>query len=67
MLLAATQPDLVRCLTPVGNFGAGVWILTTAELKAAPRVRALIDFITPNAIARSRRMLQEAERREAAG
>jgi DNA-binding transcriptional LysR family regulator len=64
ILMGAVNEDLVRCFVPDQRFGASVWILTTAELKSAPRVRAFIDFITPKAVALARAVIDEADRRQ---
>jgi DNA-binding transcriptional LysR family regulator len=65
-LMAAVETDLVCCIPPTSELEANVWLLTTPELKSSPRVRAFIDFIVPNVIARSRAIIEEADRREAA-
>lgn len=64
-LMAATEPDLICCIPPIPGMEAHLWIVTTATLKAAPRVRAFIDFMAPSLLARARAVLDEAEQRTA--
>lgn len=46
-LLADLDPDFVQCWPPIPELRAGSWVVTRAELKDTPRVRAFIDFIVP--------------------
>jgi len=46
-ILADLEPDLVRCLPPIPPPTPAVWMVTRAELKDTPRVRAFIDFFIP--------------------
>lgn len=43
--LADRDPDLVRCLDPIANDGAELWLLTHERLRHTPRVRAVMDFL----------------------
>lgn len=64
-LMAASEPDLICCIPPMAELDANVWLLTTPQLQSTPRVRAFIDFMVPNIIARARAVLEEAARRDA--
>jgi DNA-binding transcriptional LysR family regulator len=43
--IADRDPDLVRCLDPLTDDGAELWLLTHERLRHAPRVRAVMDFL----------------------
>ena len=48
LIAAATAdqlPDLIRLPDGEADFGLGIWALTHADLRAVPRVRALLDFL----------------------
>lgn len=64
-LMAAVEPDIVCCLPPRPDLNADVWMITTPQMKDLPRVRAFIDFMAPNIVARTRTALAEAARRDA--
>lgn len=45
-LVAASDPDFVRCFTPQGGpQPPDIWLLTHERLRDVPRVRAVMDFI----------------------
>lgn len=50
--LGARHPELRHCLQI--PHGGSIWVMTTAELRHTPRVRAFIDFMTPHLAAMSR-------------
>jgi DNA-binding transcriptional LysR family regulator len=50
--LGGRYPELRYCL-PIPHNG-GVWVMTTAELRNTPRIRAFIDFIAPHLAAMAR-------------
>ena len=56
-IVADLEPDLIRCL-PIPPPRPAVWMVTRAELKDAPRVRAFTDFFLPF-IEQTRRALVE--------
>jgi DNA-binding transcriptional LysR family regulator len=58
-LVAGADDDLVRCLAAPGL--DGIFLITTPELRDAPRVRAFLDFMAPILQARIRQ-LNEASR-----
>lgn len=43
--IADRDRGLVRCLDPVPGDNTELWLLTTARLRHAPRVRAVMDFL----------------------
>ena len=43
--IADRDPDLVRCLEPIANDDAELWLLTHERLRHTPRVRAVMDFL----------------------
>jgi DNA-binding transcriptional LysR family regulator len=45
MFVAASDPDLIRCLPPRSDKDHGLWLLTHERLRHTPRVRAVIDFL----------------------
>jgi DNA-binding transcriptional LysR family regulator len=65
-IIGAAEPDLVRCVDTPADFTDHLWLVTAPELKTAPRVRAFMDFITPNIIARLKAFQDAAEARAAA-
>lgn len=44
--MADRDPELVRCLPPQRGDDGSVWLLTHERLRHAPRVRAVLDFLT---------------------
>lgn len=42
---AERDPDLVRCIDPVGGDETSLWLLTHERLRHTPRVRAVMDFV----------------------
>lgn len=44
--LAARHPELRPCLDI--PFEGGIWLMTTAELRNTPRIRAFLDFMAPH-------------------
>lgn len=44
-LVADVDPDLVRCWPPIPEAKASGWIVTRADMKDVPRVRAFSDFM----------------------
>jgi DNA-binding transcriptional LysR family regulator len=45
-VMAACDPDFVRCFTPDIEQPHEVWLLTHERLRSVPRVRAVLDFLT---------------------
>ena len=43
--IADREPDLVRCLPPVEDDPALLWLLTHERLRHTPRVRVVMDFL----------------------
>jgi DNA-binding transcriptional LysR family regulator len=43
--IGETEPELIRCLPPVGVLNAQTWLLVRADLRSAPHVRAFVDFL----------------------
>jgi DNA-binding transcriptional LysR family regulator len=39
------EPDLMRCIAPPPELDAEMWLILREELKSAPHVRALADFL----------------------
>lgn len=56
--LGARHPELRHCLQ-IPDRGS-IWVMTTAELRNTPRIRAFIDFMTPHLAAMSRDMGEPA-------
>jgi len=52
-----TRPSLTRLAEPHPDFGADLWLLTHADLRGVPRVRALLDFLATE-IAKRRRFIE---------
>jgi DNA-binding transcriptional LysR family regulator len=44
---ADQDPDLIRCMLPEPVPTGSLWLVTRAELRNVPRIRAFIDFVTP--------------------
>jgi DNA-binding transcriptional LysR family regulator len=60
-LAADPDPDLIQCHPPIPELRTGAWVMTRAELKDTPRVRAFIDFIVPHFTAVRKRLEAEGE------
>jgi len=43
--VADREPDLVRCLPPMAESNAGLWLLTHERRRHVPRVRIVLDFL----------------------
>lgn len=52
--LGARYPELRHCL-PIPHGGA-IWLMTTADLRHTPRIRAFMDFMAPHLAATSRQL-----------
>jgi DNA-binding transcriptional LysR family regulator len=39
------EPDLVRCLPPIAELDAEVWLIVREDVKSAPHVRAFTEFL----------------------
>lgn len=46
-VLADLDPDLIRCMLPQPAPTGNLWLVTRAELRNVPRIRAFMDFVTP--------------------
>lgn len=46
--LGDRYPELRHCVPIPFDGSPGIWIMTTAELRNTPRIRAFMDFITPH-------------------
>jgi DNA-binding transcriptional LysR family regulator len=44
-VMAACDPDFVRCFTPDISQPHELWLLTHERLREVPRVRAVMDFV----------------------
>lgn len=53
-IMADMEPDLVQVFPPQPAGRSYTWIVTRADLKDTPRVRAFLDFFAPRMIALSR-------------
>jgi DNA-binding transcriptional LysR family regulator len=53
--LGDIDPDLVRCSEVIPEVRGSTWMVIRPELRDVPRVRALIDFLTPHFLAEVRR------------
>jgi len=40
------EPDLMRCLPPIRELDAEVWLIIREDIKQAPHVRAFVDFLS---------------------
>jgi molybdate transport repressor ModE-like protein len=61
MLIADHEPDMVRCFE-LADFPSMTYVLTRADMRDVPRVRAFIDFLVPHFTA-IRMKLEETGRR----
>lgn len=43
--MAEPEPDLVRCIGPLDEIGAPLWMITRSDNKDEPRIRAFTSFI----------------------
>lgn len=62
-LIGAAEPDLIQCMVAPTDFASALWILTATALKTTLRVRAFIDFVAPNIVARMRAIQDAANQR----
>ncbi len=44
-LIGDTEPDLVRCLSPVREVESEMWLIVREEVKSAPHIRAFSDVL----------------------
>jgi DNA-binding transcriptional LysR family regulator len=44
-IAADSDPELIRCLPPLGDHGRMLWLLTHERVRHVPAVRAVIDFL----------------------
>ncbi len=51
--VAAGDPEMVRCFDPKIEHDYEIWLLTHERLRSAPRVRAVLDFLSGYFAARS--------------
>ena len=56
------DPELIRCIEPPRALDSALWLVTRADIKDEPRVRAFTDFITARTV--SMRHLFELKPRE---
>ncbi|HEX8525374.1 LysR family transcriptional regulator [Allosphingosinicella sp.] len=49
--LAEPDPELVRCIGPMDDVGAPLWLVTRSDNKDEPRIRAFTTFISARIIA----------------
>lgn len=47
-VIGDADPELLRVFGPIEGTTGATWILTRADLKDSPRVRAFIDFLVPH-------------------
>lgn len=59
--MAASDPELVRCLPPRDDDETALWLFTHERLRHVPRVRVVLDFLAER-LGRLRRQAEEAER-----
>jgi DNA-binding transcriptional LysR family regulator len=55
-LMGDGDPDLVRCFAPPAELRSEMWLIVRAEVRAAPHVRALADFLAAYVIGQRRRL-----------
>jgi molybdate transport repressor ModE-like protein len=60
-LLADLEPDLVQLFPPDPETLSFTWMITRADLKDAPRVRAFMDFFAPRIAALTREYRQRGD------
>jgi DNA-binding transcriptional LysR family regulator len=51
-MAGAMEPGLVRCFPPIADVVTPIWLVAPERLRAAPRLRALMDFLPPRMKAR---------------
>jgi DNA-binding transcriptional LysR family regulator len=62
-ILADADEKLLRCSQPIASAQASSWIVTRRDVREVPRVRALVDFLTPHLQKDARRRIEvNAER-----
>lgn len=44
--LGDARPDLTRLTPPIDDYSAGLWLLTHADIRHSPRIRAFMDFFS---------------------
>ena len=49
--MAEPEPDLVRCIGPMDDIGAPLWLITRSDNKDEPRIRAFTSFIAARIVA----------------
>lgn len=49
--LAEPVPELIRCIGPIEDLGAPLWLVTRADVKDEPRIRAFTSFISARIVA----------------
>lgn len=49
--MAEPEPDLVRCIGPMDEIGAPLWMITRHDAKDEPRIRAFTSFIAARIVA----------------
>jgi len=59
-ILGDGEPNLVRCFAPPPELRSEMWLIVRAELKAAPHVRALSDFLAAHVISQRPRLAPSA-------
>jgi DNA-binding transcriptional LysR family regulator len=59
-VLGDSEPDLVRCFPPPVELRSEMWLIIRAELKSAPHVRALTDFLAAHVISQRPRLSPSA-------
>lgn len=64
MLVADHEPDLVR-MTVIDDLPSATYLLTRADLKDTPRVRAFLDFLTPNFLSFQKAMTARGDANQA--
>ena len=60
-IMADAEPELVQVRPPSPQTRTATWLVTRAELKDTPRIRAFIDFMAPRLIALTREFEARAE------
>jgi DNA-binding transcriptional LysR family regulator len=59
-ILGDGDPDLVRCFPPPAELRSEMWLIVRAELRSAPPVRALSDFLAAHVISQRPRLAPSA-------
>lgn len=59
-ILGDSEPDLVRCFPPPAELRSEMWLIVRAELKTAPHVRALTDFLAAHVVSQRPRLAPSA-------